>query len=459
MDRSLRSIDADGIMTVEMSRISKANICPYLGREIPNHQALGLDPDRTYKLFRDPRELEKGASTADGKPLLIRHVAITADLPNKSLWVGTLGACTFEAPYLITRPLTVITKEAQDLIEEDEQRELSAGYRYDAEMIPGVYGGEAYDGRMVNIRFNHCALVIKGRAGPDVHVADELPAELHSMKHGKRIARLQKRFPALANLSSDDLLALDAELGETPAKSVVTLTGDEEKAACDEAVAEKRKTAGEDAELTAEERESAIQKARDAKAKDSAKDEEKDDEKGEDESEEEAEDEEEEEKKPPMKAKDKAKDSKAKDADPDHRKDFNSKKEGGPDKAKDAALTMDQVNKIVEKAVKRASMATADKVREEVTAQQRALAMACDEVTPLVGKVQLHAFDSAEEVYAYALEKAGVEVEDDFPAVGYRALVKNELKHRQTARKPAAKHAMDSGPTGFDADALFQRVN
>lgn len=467
MDRSLRAVDADGIMTVELSRISKANICPYKGSEIPNWQGLGLDPNRIYRLFRDPKELEKGAPTFDGKPLLIRHVPITADLPNKSLWVGTVGACTFESPYLITRPLTVITQEAQDLLDDEDeqgrpqQRELSAGYRYDAEMIPGVFGGEAYDGRMVNIRGNHVALVTKGRAGPDVHVADELPAELQSMKHGKRIARLQKSIPALANLSSTELLALDAELGETPAKSVVTLTGDEEKAACDAALEEKRKTAGEDAELTEEEREAALKNARDSKAKDKAKDEEKDDDKkGEDESEEEAEDESEEEPEPKAKGKDKAKDEK-----PDHRKDFNSMKQGkdkgAKDKAHDSAMTMDEVNKIVEKAVARASASTAAKVREEVTAQQRALAIACDEVSPLVGKVQLHAFDSAEEVYAYALEKAGVELEDDFPAAGYRALVKNELKHRQSARKPggggSSKHAMDSGAGGFDADALLQK--
>lgn len=484
MDRSLRSIDADGHMVVEMSRISKANICPYRGEEIPNWQALGLDPNRIYRLFRDPKELESdtrtidgkaarvGAWSFDGKPLLIRHIPVTAELPHQSLWVGTCGATAFEAPYLVTRPLTVITKEAQDLLDDKDeegrpqQRELSAGYRYRAEMIPGVYGGQAYDGRMVDIQGNHVALVTAGRAGPDVHVADELPSELKSMKHGKRIARLQKRIPALAHLSSADLLALDAELGETPAKSVVTLDEAEEKAATDEALAEKRKTAGEDAELTEEEREEALKKARDKKAKDSkakdkkakdeseeeAEDESEEEEEAEDESEEEAEDEEDDEEEPKKAAKDK----KAKDVDPDHRKDFNSLKQGKDKRAKDkrghdSAMTMDQVNKIVAKAVQRESA----KVRDEVTAQQRAIAIAVDEVASLVGKVQLHAFDSAEEVYAFALAKVGVET-DDLPAAGYRALVKNELRHRDTGRKPT-RQAHDQAAAGFDADALFQR--
>jgi len=45
-DKSLRSIDADGHMRVEESRISKATVNPYRGSEIPNWEALGLTADR-----------------------------------------------------------------------------------------------------------------------------------------------------------------------------------------------------------------------------------------------------------------------------------------------------------------------------------------------------------------------------------------------------------------------------
>lgn len=512
LDKSLRSLDADGHMRVELSRISKANVCSYRGSEIPEHQALGLDPEKTYRLYRDPEELAKAASTFDGKPLLIKHVPVTAELPNQKLWVGTIGACTFEPPYLITRPLTVITSEAQALIESEEQRELSAGYRYRADMTPGTSpDGEPYDGVMRDISGNHVAIVREGRAGPDVHVADESPLELSSMKHRAKIARLQKKIPALASLSTDQLMALDEELGETPAKSVVSLSEDEMKAACDAALAEKRKEHGEDAELTNEEREEALEKARDKKAKDAkakdakaakdkagkdAKDKKaadkaaadakraRDEEEAEDAKEaaadeaEEAEDEEEEaedaelddeEARDRRKARDErrrardrragARDARksARDAasDPtDHRRDFRS----GDSKHGKDSMTMDQVNRVIEKAVSRAQSATAEKVRAEVTAQQRALAIACDEVTPLVGKVQIHAFDSAAEVYAFALEKVGVEVEDDFPEAGLKALVKNELRHR-TEAKPRAKHALDKAPNGYDPAALLQKVN
>ena len=65
MDRAptARRTDADGRLHVAVSNISKANVCPYLGREIPNNVALGLDPNRVYNLLRDPAELAKAAST------------------------------------------------------------------------------------------------------------------------------------------------------------------------------------------------------------------------------------------------------------------------------------------------------------------------------------------------------------------------------------------------------------
>lgn len=501
-------------MVVAMSRISKANVCPYRGEEIPDSQALGLEPQKIYRLYRDPmefangtmlvdgQEVRTGAWSADGKPLVIKHKAITAETPEQALWVGTVGACTFEPPYLIARPLTVITAEAQELIEADEQRELSAGYRYRADMTPGVTpDGEPYDGVMRELKFNHVAIVREGRAGPDVHVADELPTEISLMplKHRKLIAALTQKFPAIAKLSATELLAFDEELGEVPAKSVVTLDEKESKAAVDAALDAKRASHGKDAELTEAEREEALEKARDKKAKDSAaadakrakdaKDKAARDKAAKDgvsghrpandaaadeaedaadaaecaaDEKEEAEDEEkdDDEAKDRRRARDRragardarkaARDSRkaARDANPDHRDDFNSIKQG-----KDSALTMDQVNKLVSKAVARET----EKVRQEVTAQQRALAVAIDEVAPIAGRVELHAFDSAEDVYEFALEKAGVEIEDDFPRAGLRKLVEIELKHLKAPRR-GPTHATDSAPKDYDFASIVQRV-
>ena len=46
-----------------------------------------------------------------------------------------------------------------------KKRELSLGYTCDVVEIPGEYNGQRYDCQQVNIRYNHLAVVSKGRAG------------------------------------------------------------------------------------------------------------------------------------------------------------------------------------------------------------------------------------------------------------------------------------------------------
>jgi hypothetical protein len=49
-------------------------------------------------------------------------------------------------------------------------REVSCGYTADLVEEPGVYQGQAYDFIQRNIKYNHIAIVDKGRAGPDVRI-------------------------------------------------------------------------------------------------------------------------------------------------------------------------------------------------------------------------------------------------------------------------------------------------
>jgi len=174
--QSVRTFDADGRMHVAKTPISKANVCPYLGREIPGFDSLGLDPNKTYRLYRDPAELEKGASTFNNIQLLHKHIKVDADEPQKEHIVGSIGSdVRFEAPYLVSS-LCVWDSEAIALIEANKLDELSSAYRYVPVMEPGTTPeGEAYDGRMTEIQGNHLALVEVGRAGPDVVVADSNP--------------------------------------------------------------------------------------------------------------------------------------------------------------------------------------------------------------------------------------------------------------------------------------------
>lgn len=269
-DRSMRRRDLDGHLHVEMTNISKANVCGYLGREIPNSEALGLDPNRVYKMYRDPAELAAGAKSFENKPLLMDHVPVTADAPAQDLWVGTVGApVSFKAPYL-QAPISVWTEEGIRLIESGDQQELSPSYRYRADMTPGITAdGFAYDGVMRDIVGNHVALVSTGRTGPDVFVADNLPPELHQMKRPRFMALLATFFPA-GHVKPEDVVALDRAFDEDDdsdlSAAMDAMTDEDKKTACDAFAKSKGKAM--DAMSDEEKKEAYKQAAKDKRAKD-----------------------------------------------------------------------------------------------------------------------------------------------------------------------------------------------
>ena len=197
---TVRSFDKDGRLHIEVTPISKANICPYYGREIPNSKALGLRPDKVYYLLRDPKELAKAATTFNNIPLLNEHIPVTAADPQKMAVVGSTGTdAEFDGTYL-KNSLVVWDADSIAGIETDEKKELSSAYRYVADMTPGVHEGQPYDGVMRDIVGNHVALVIEGRAGSDVVVGDSLPTGIKSM------SELTKKLMAIITpmLASDE---------------------------------------------------------------------------------------------------------------------------------------------------------------------------------------------------------------------------------------------------------------
>lgn len=185
---SVRTVDQDGRLRVEITHISKAAVNPYRGDEIPDWERLGLDPNRVYFLLRDPDELARAAPSFNNIPLLSKHVPVTVDEPQKEFVVGATGSdAVFTAPYL-DNSLVVWDAVAIAGIESRQQQELSSAYRYRADMTAGVYQGVPYDGVMRDIRGNHVALVEVGRAGPDVVVGDSntlKPSEIPKMKYSK----------------------------------------------------------------------------------------------------------------------------------------------------------------------------------------------------------------------------------------------------------------------------------
>jgi uncharacterized protein len=214
LDRSsVRTYDQDGRLRVSVANLSKSNVCPYLGSEIPDNEALGLDPKKVYQLLRDPEELAKAVPTFNGVPLLNTHVPSTAwDHPAGKV-VGATGTdAVFEAPYL-KNSLIVWTADAIQGIESGEQQELSCGYRYRAEMTPGSHEGVNFDGRMVEILGNHVALVAAGRAGSDVIVGDSQIEKETGMTKVKALSRRAAMARgALMVALKPTMLAKDAKL-------------------------------------------------------------------------------------------------------------------------------------------------------------------------------------------------------------------------------------------------------
>lgn len=223
MDRdTVRAIDRVGRLRVNTSHISKANVCPYFGREIPRWRELGLNPDRLYQLLRDPEELRKAAHTFNNIQLLCKHIPVSAQDPKKEYVVGCTGSNAVWNPPYLDNSLVVWDNSAIATIESGEQQQLSAAYHYDADMTPGVYEGVPFDGRMTNIVGNHVALVTVGRAGADVIVGDSKPVELIPMPKNAspkavalRAALAAYLMPALAQDSApipyDQLIAADAK--------------------------------------------------------------------------------------------------------------------------------------------------------------------------------------------------------------------------------------------------------
>lgn len=210
---SVRSYDADGRLHVAMSNISKANVSPYYGHEIPNFAELGLDPSKVYRLWRDPAELEKGAATFRNLPILRRHIKVSADDPSKEDVVGSIGSdVEFVDPYLQSS-LCIWDAEAIAGVESGQLEELSPAYRYVADMTPGTTpGGEAYDGRMTDIQGNHLATVEKGRTGPDVVVADQNPFTNKQEAPDMKLTKLGLALK-LALSAASPKIAQDASLG------------------------------------------------------------------------------------------------------------------------------------------------------------------------------------------------------------------------------------------------------
>lgn len=448
---SVRTYDHDGRLHVKLTHITKANVCPYRGNEIPDPDGeLNLESDRIYMLLRDPQELEKAVQTANLIPVLNEHVPVSPIDPKQKNVVGYTGTdAVWNAPY-IDNSLVISVQDSIRRVEDETEKELSAAYYYDADMTPGTYEGESYDGVMRNIKFNHVALVPRGRAGPDVMVGDSSiqphgakPVSKLSKKavmaKGALLAVLKPKLAADAALDLDTilsgvkrknwltkkpgivaaikpLLAKDADLadvvelldkldGENPDNDNVAEDDIDPK--CEEILAMLRgKISDEDLDQI---KAKLMAPAAAPQATDDAPE-------------------------PPAAADEPPQTPGAANADPKNGKN------NEPVPISKAAM---------DKAIKLAADAARREAEERTISRLRGIAEAEETVRPYVGKLAI-AMDSAEGVYKAALEILKVDVKDVHPSA-YRAVLMAQPKPGD-AQKP--RIAQDSSPSSEFLDAF-----
>lgn len=449
---SVRTIDDNGYLHVGISNITKEQVAPYLGNEIPGFEKLGLKPDEIYNVYRPASELSKPATveSLNGIPVLLKHAEDSAEAPASNR-VGSTGTdAKWEPPYL-TNSLHIQDADAIRRINDGTMREISMGYFYTPVLKHGEFEGEPYDIVMTDISCNHVALVEEGRAGHDVSVKDstltlpagggkeepktssELKQENDDMNEKeKALAEIleivagagidpeafKQKLDAVINIK-DDSQATDEEPDETTplaegAEQTDTETKDEDDldqdkdTEDDELDAEKKdEVQDEDDDLTADAEETLKACGLDA-----------DD--------------------PVVQAA--------------FKKGFASGVSYGEEKEKDEPKKLDSEHES-EGEKKALGQDSAAKIGAIVRAQVEAKFDAIQETSKSLGRVRVSAFDTAADVYRAALKAEGVNVTGLAKRecrAAYRAL----LMGRQSAKRVAA---MDSKPN--KPDALSKMLN
>lgn len=155
----------EGFLRVQM-RATRVGVFKYLRKDGSIRREL-RHPDDVF----DPASL----ATLAGKPITLLHpknikdglvnsknigqvgVGLTGDTATKidNSFVDTTGTITAEKG----------VREVERRMAMKQDQEVSCGYKCDMVEESGVFNGEVYDVRQTNIRYNHVALVPKGRAG------------------------------------------------------------------------------------------------------------------------------------------------------------------------------------------------------------------------------------------------------------------------------------------------------
>lgn len=136
-------------------------------------------------------------------PIVVDHPA-TGDVSPENYAVLSVGS-TGDSVQIVDRYLgnSLAIKGASGIQAVDAgKRELSLGYDTDRVFTPGTYDGEEYDCIQTNIRYNHLAIVNRGRAGRKARLNITNDA---SFEFDEEDAELLKRSSKMVKVTLDNL--------------------------------------------------------------------------------------------------------------------------------------------------------------------------------------------------------------------------------------------------------------
>lgn len=146
----------EGYLTVDRTIVTNVGVFTYKQKD-----------GSLIRELRTPEEVFSSDSlnTLKLKPVTNGHPKKLVTTDNvKDFQVGTLGSDIFVDGYHVSIPLTITDSNTiQDI--KSGKRALSCGYVADIEFSSGNWMGIEYDAIQRNIRYNHTAIVDKGRAG------------------------------------------------------------------------------------------------------------------------------------------------------------------------------------------------------------------------------------------------------------------------------------------------------
>ncbi len=157
--------------------------------------------------LRHPDDVFKADSMASlkNKPFTDLHplAGKVTTKNSKNLMVGMVTGDILKTDddYIETK-ITVTDADTIQKIESGKQVELSCGYELDLIEEPGIYNGEHYDAKQVNIKYNHVASVKAGRAGNKARIycdsADDAATLDFEIKLDEEIPMTTKTLIALS---------------------------------------------------------------------------------------------------------------------------------------------------------------------------------------------------------------------------------------------------------------------